>query len=163
MTHPQDTPLPDLRTAEERERQDAERAAAGVWYESFVTLLATSQQASATHLAAAATSYTAIAAHLESAAAEFRALSRAAAALAESVPTGDQAAADLGTAVERHLIANLHTVLHGEQDGNRHRDAEFAAFRRDYDRDRRDAAAQRAELSRALTLVLQALGATEGL
>ena len=145
-----------LLTAAERAGLDAARAAAALpWYEALISPFVAGQEANRAHLEAAAACYRAIDRHLEGLRLEFARLADVAAALAESVPSGDQAAADLGTAAERHEVDGLRGVLLGEQQ-LRERDlaalgARLAAIE-----------AQLARADRQRTLILQALGATEG-
>jgi hypothetical protein len=130
----------DERAWLEQHRLETGRPLPPLWYEQFVRFLVESQQSSATLLAAAADSYRVIAA-------EFTKLADVAAGLAESVPSGDQAAADLGTAVDRHMVNNVHTVL--SRDVMRLGD-DVAALRQFVEDDRRRAADERRRILEAL-------------
>ena len=150
-----------LLTDAERAQLAAERAAAH-WYDGMVRDLTTAQErTAAAHAAISAALGTIavtyhgaadrIAAMLHEVAAHLETVADAHAALARAVPDSAQAAADLGTAAERHEVAGLRGVVMGEQ--------ELAG-----DLARRLAAieAQLALGARQRVLILQALGATEG-
>lgn len=146
------------------------------WYAPLVQLLVDNQQRSETHLRNVAISHRTMAARrrdvaraLRSAmiamtdaedalAREHDALADAADALAESIPLGDQAAADLGTAAENHLVANLRQVIGGEQQLNAQRDEDvrailerLTALEAAWREDRAEAARQRAQIIAAMS------------
>ena len=166
MTERDDTPLgapppAPLLTDEERASLTRERAAAHSLYERLIGPLVEAQNQSQAHLRAVAVSHRAMAAHRRTVAAaeeaiakEHEALAAAALVLADSVPLGDQAAADLGTASEHHDYANLRMVIMGEHELAARLEARLDALAAAYEADR-------ARATRERRLILQALSVRE--
>lgn len=94
------------------------------WYEDLVKALGDSQTRNAA-------SHMLIATHFRTMADHYVAIAEQHERLAASVPDGDQAAADLGTATDRHDLNNLRTVVQGEQGLAKDLERQLATLARD--------------------------------
>lgn len=144
----------ELLTPEERAQRAAERAAAPPepWYDHLVQGLARAQVGTREAHAGLADDWEQLATQVHAALRRIAAHHRA---LAENVPDAAQAAADLGTAAERHDVNGLRGVLRGEQE-LRERDVTTILGRLDAIEDGQRRRDERAEQQRQA--ILDALG-----